>query len=284
MFNTECMLGQTYTFSGKDISTLRYGALEAAPFYTITFVDLNGEFLCDLVPSVYEGVQKLNYYYDLMANYPNFWDFDFKVPAGFEAIPNIWKVLEGNSGHSEPTYEYMRPVLSNLTLTLLIKAIPQPTNLAVVNFPGISGVQMQIYVNGVWQTAFGNFENTTGEINIPDGTTSIRAIKNGMYYQIDGLKDQVYPKTFDLPVVTFRVSGCNQPGQVALVQGNWVYDYAPIVGYGIGAYYTVFDNEKDFEVRYWIDGKSPVTSGAFKIANLPTLPDGMPYIWFAPIP
>jgi hypothetical protein len=123
-FNSNCYKGEEYPLG--QVSAIRYDEFVPSPLFIITFVDLDGGYLCELEPALYDGVQKLHYYYDLMANFPNFWEeFDFKIPAGYEAVPNIWKVLEGNSGHSEPTYEYMMPVLSDLTLTLIIKEVPK---------------------------------------------------------------------------------------------------------------------------------------------------------------
>jgi hypothetical protein len=182
--------------------------------------------------------------------------YTMEVLDKVEGSKTWYKPRYGIDYYPDQTFEYRLSVLVDNTfvkfgsffLTFTQDLKPPPN--ATLNFPGIEGVTVQAYVNGVWQFALEElFDDTSGLIRLPAGTTSVRAIKAGMYYQIDGLKINDYGwYEFDIPVGTIVVEGVTQPCQLAIVQNDWVYKYSPAI-VGAPNYFNVFDNGKTYELR-----------------------------------
>ena len=134
------------------------------------------------------------------------------------------------------------------------------TGLTVINVPGLTDVTLQYYhflgawgSNGEWVTV-GTFDETSGFINIPAGTTAIRVVKAGMSYQVD--VDANAFNVINVPVLPITVM-VNQDCKLAVVQSDWVYNWTPAT---TGAnVFNVFANGKTYDVRMQI-GSNPVTS------------------------
>ena len=106
---------------------------------------------------------------------------------------------------------------------------------------------MDVYTNGIWaQNALGPFDDTSGVINLPAGTTSVRAVKNGMTYQFNGISGMI--NILDVPIIQLRVYGVNTAADLAVVQGGWAYNWTPVAA-GVQTLFNVFDNGRTYEVR-----------------------------------
>ena len=114
-----------------------------------------------------------------------------------------------------------------------------------LTFPGVEGVTLEYYSNLVWTKVDGTFDNEGSFFAPGTKITSLRAVKNGMMYQFDGVKGA---GTFDVPVIPLRVYGVNAECNLAVVRSNWVYNYAPVAG-NVHSLYNVFDNGGPYEVR-----------------------------------
>ena len=125
-----------------------------------------------------------------------------------------------------------------------------------VNFLGIEGVTMQYYISG-WNSISGTYDNSAA-VTLPEGTTSVRAVKAGMYYQIDGLSDASDGQTFNVPVSTITVTGVSADCSLGISQGSWVYGSAP-ADVGIPNSFSVFDNGRAYSVQVARTGYNPVT-------------------------
>jgi len=159
--------------------------------------------------------------------------------------PTVARRHTGGTNYVQETYHF--PIFKVPKFTALQT---EPLTKGTVNFPGIKGVTVQHYSFATgWVTVPGAFDDTTGIIAIPAGTTSVRAVKDGMYQQFDGLTvregDSI---VLDIPVGTITVTGIGAPCELAIVQDNWVYPYAA-ANVGVANEFKVFNNGKKYEVR-----------------------------------
>ena len=144
---------------------------------------------------------------------------------------------------------------------------------AFFDFYGLDDVSVQHYTNGVWST-FEGLHSDNAQVKLPAGTTSVRVVKAGMYYQWDGVSVGDRPLFFVAPLAAIEVAGINQPGKLAIVQGSWVYNYTPATP-GVPNEFLVFDNGRPYEVRYWVDASGKVVS-----SGLQYLVEGSYSCWF----
>ena len=145
-------------------------------------------------------------------------------------------------------------------ITLYAKWIQEGT--IIVNFPGIKGATMQYYTNISQWVTVGIFDDTCGFI-IPEGhratwgATTLRVVKDGMYhtFTVNYIGESV---VLDVPLAAITVTGVVSACNLAVVQNDWVYRYAPAaVGEANG--YLVFDNGKAYEVRLQKPGAAIVS-------------------------
>ena len=149
-FDTECMKGKMYVFSGKDVSGIRYGQFVATPIFTVTFVTLDGEVigtascLYILDPNNWGGEIHTNFnrlkWADVRRDIPGADDWNeatFNVPAGLQSIPNKFLILDGTYldgyGGEVDVFEFMvGTIKSNLIVTVLTEEIPcfEPADLS----------------------------------------------------------------------------------------------------------------------------------------------------------
>ena len=119
----------------------------------------------------------------------------------------------------------------------------------IMNFPGIEGVTIQYYMNGVWSSVPGTFDNS-GYFFMPGVITSVRAAKGGMTYQIDGV-NKLTSKIFDVPVGTITITGIISACELSIVGSDWVYHNLPTT-IGEDKSFNVFNNvqgNKEYELR-----------------------------------
>ena len=128
-------------------------------------------------------------------------------------------------------------------------------------FPGIQGVKLEYYTNVTgWKTVPGGlfYESATFVIPPADratfGSTTIRAVKNGMYYSQAFTLAELAPVNYvNVPVKVISVDGIGSACSLAIVQNDWVYNWTPAVVGGTH-YFNVFDNGRAYEVRLLKDG------------------------------
>ena len=144
---------------------------------------------------------------------------------------------------------------SNEATTILydLDNIPQEANFVLdgtnpfyqwnLNFPGMKGVVVQHYY-GFWQDIPGTHDDMYA---FDAAATSIR-VNKGMSYQIDGLGGVPTPHTINIPINQITIIGVSYACEIAIVQSNWVYNFA---GATVGApnVFNVFDNNRDYEIR-----------------------------------
>ena len=88
-----------------------------------------------------------------------------------------------------------------------------------VNFPGMEGVTLHYYKNGVWNMNAGVFDNTA-TLFMPDpGITTIRVAK-GSSYRFDGITGG---GVFDVPIGTITIEGIGFDCKLSIVGSDWVY-------------------------------------------------------------
>jgi hypothetical protein len=220
-------------------------------------------------PTVFYGVNELHAYF----NGPF---YNVTVPAGITLVrmqSNNWIVNPANAGDVILLLKTGREAKMSFVYggkTYNVDFILDGSNpfagLSVFSFQGIEGVTIQYYSfrNG-WRTIPGTFDNSA-MVTIPAGTTSVRAVKAGMYYQIDNLNIGAAFYVFDIPVKTIEVRGINQAGQLAVVQGDWVYSYAAATP-GVANNFNVFNNGRPYEVRYWVTKSGKIVSSGMTLAN-----------------
>ena len=187
--------------------------------------------------------------------------YEVTVPAGIKNVwmqSNSWIVTRANEGDKiellADVYGGFKDGILNFefggksyTVNFKLDGTDPFAGMTIVNFPGVEGVTVQYYVGGVWQTYPGTFDNTSGIINLPKGTTSVRAVKAGMYYQFDGVNSSVF-NVFDVPVIPLRVFGIATDCNIGVYQGDWVYPTASAAA-GKQQLYNVFDNGRNYTAK-----------------------------------
>ena len=131
---------------------------------------------------------------------------------------------------------------------------------ATINFPGIKGVTVRYYSAATsWVTVPGTFDDMCRFILPEDVTiTSISATKAGMSKQFDGLSARDSSIVLNVAVDTITVTGVDADCDLAIVQSDWVYQYAPAT-VGAPNVFKVFANDKPYEVRLYRAGFYPIS-------------------------
>jgi hypothetical protein len=138
------------------------------------------------------------------------------------------------------------------------------TNDITVNFPGLKAATMQYYTNVCgWQTV-GIFDDACS-FEIPEehkatwGVTTLRLVKDGMYatftFTLEHVNDAI---EWDVPLAAITVTGVTAQCNLAIVQNDWVYRYAPAT-VGAANAFLVFDNDKKYEIRLQKPGASIIS-------------------------
>ena len=119
-----------------------------------------------------------------------------------------------------------------------------------INFPGVEDVSVQYYSAAEgWATLPGTFNNTCVFLPPEDiKITSVRAVKEGMSYQFDGLTVGEGFLYLNVPVVKLMAFGIADECDIGVIQDNWVYSAAPAL-VGAPNYFNVFDNGKNYTVQ-----------------------------------
>ena len=115
-----------------------------------------------------------------------------------------------------------------------------------ITFPGVKGVTLRYYAGGNWYNVPGEHDDVHA-FNAA-GVTSISVAKGGMRVQIDGLGNVTTPHVINVPVKPLTVTGVSIACSLAIVQGDWVYNFADAL-VGAPNVFNVFDNNKDYEIR-----------------------------------
>jgi|GEM_PF-4072672 len=120
-----------------------------------------------------------------------------------------------------------------------------------VNFPGVEGVTIQYRLNGTWSNLPGTFNHQTGNITLPAGVTSIRAVKNAMSYQFDGVNVGIGTSYFSVPIISLTAFGLDANCKLGVLLNGWdtVYDNVDVPGGCIPKNFVVFDTGGDYTVR-----------------------------------
>ena len=181
------------------------------------------------------------------------------------------------------------PAAPSPTPTPMPTATPTPTPWTppggqqfVLDFTGIQGAKVEYYTNVTgWKTVPGGLFNDNATFDIPAadqatyGSTTIRIVKSGMYYSIAFTLAELQAQPvhyIDVPVRTIRVYGIEAACNLAIVQNDWVYNYAPAVVGGMN-YFNVFGNDKTYEVRLYKDGFNPICRTGLDVS----VPNGAGY-------
>jgi hypothetical protein len=155
-----------------------------------------------------------------------------------------------------------------------------------VNFPGIKNVSVLYYTNVSGWVTVGKYDDTC-KFTIPDGhkatygDTIIRAQKDGMIYTFSGLKVGDDSLVLNVPVKTIAITGLAAACDLAIVQDNWVYPYAPAT-VGVANEFVVFDNGKKYEVRLFRTGFYPIAVSGIEAGQAVYF--GPSYIYQAEVP
>ena len=118
-----------------------------------------------------------------------------------------------------------------------------------INFPGVEGVTVEYYA-GSWVSVGAGYDNTASfslDPTVAKNISSLRVKKDGMYYQIDGLRNDM-TREFDIPVGTIKITGVSSDCNLSIVQSNWVYQNIKATP-GVTNTFNVFDNNRKYEVR-----------------------------------
>lgn len=147
------------------------------------------------------------------------------------------------------------------------------TGITKVIFTGIEGATIQTYTFPIWANLPGTFDNEA-LVNRPAGTTSMRVVKAGMFYQWDGLdKNDNGPLVLIAPVVKLHVAGINGgEGKLGVSSGGWVYQNVPHAGGP--AEFNVFGG-KSYFVQFDAPGFYPIKRDAAPYGD-----DGDYYVYF----
>ena len=130
-----------------------------------------------------------------------------------------------------------------------------------VNFTGVKNVKVQYYTNVAGWVNAGVFDDTC-VFTIPDqyratwGATTVQAVKDGMYHTFTLATLDGSP-VLDVPVKTITVLGIAAACDLAIVQNDWVYPFAP-AAFGEQNIFNVFDNGNNYEVRLYRPGFYPI--------------------------
>jgi len=128
--------------------------------------------------------------------------------------------------------------------------------LFLVSFPGIENVRFTHYTNNTWHddTPGVTFDNV-GYFRAPNAT-SVRAVRQGMVYQVDGVRGVTFPYVINVPVGTITVTGIESSAFLSIVGQNWAYQTVPFEA-GATATFNVFDN-RSYELRISKTGFAPI--------------------------
>jgi hypothetical protein len=187
----------------------------------------------------------------------------------YRVLPNEYNMDYWSQNSLETAISWWTDYLSSYVASGVLEEItgadpdPDPKDTITINFPGLNGVTIQYYTNVCgWQTV-GVF-NEACNFEIPQGhkatfgDTTVRVQKGGVSHTFGGLKPGAGPLVLNAPIKTIAVLGIAAACDLAIVQDNWVYPYAP-AAVGAANEYKVFDNGKKYEVRLYRPGFYPIT-------------------------
>jgi len=201
VFDAECMKGKTYTFSGKDISTLKYGEFEGAVTPKVSFYSLDCEFLFEVPMELdAKGTYWLNWTtYVAAMDAAGVTNADYKLKANEASFFNEFWILE-DEGCEFFLFDGWQPRTFKLanqegyTTSMKVKPATYPLvyNLTVTYPAGFEGhVQVRQEGLGNWND-YGPSPNGTKTIQltgmqlekgtIAAGPVSIRVIIGGVGY------------------------------------------------------------------------------------------------------
>jgi hypothetical protein len=155
-----------------------------------------------------------------------------------------WRI----GGEDGELYNFNAPIIDDIQLFAAWKAQ------AGVSFPGLKGVTMQYYTNVSGWVTVGVFDDACS-FEIPQGhkatwgVTTLRVVKDGMYATTTIALDQVdNPIAWNVPLAVITVTGVTAQCNLAIIQNDWVYRYAP-AAIGASNTFLVFNNDKKYEIR-----------------------------------
>jgi hypothetical protein len=149
-----------------------------------------------------------------------------------------------------------------LSLPLITPYAGVEESAVTVNFPGFDDVTVRYYTNVCGWVTVGVFEDTC-TFEIPEeyratwGATTVQAIKDGMWHTFSDLIVGEEPLVLEVPTETITVTGITAACELALVQEDGVYRYAPAT-VGAATEFPVFDNGKKYEVQLLKPGSGPI--------------------------
>jgi predicted phosphodiesterase len=206
----------------------------------------------------------------------------FTAVKNQENVPNISKIDITDASLNITTYRTTDMTVVD-TFTIYKSSEPNPG--ITVNFPGIKEAAVQYYTNVAGWVTVGVFSDSCKFV-IPAnhkatwGATTVRVVKDGMYqtFTLDSLDK---PVVLDAPIETITVVGIDTACDLAIVQNDWVYGYAP-VSQGIPNEFKVFSNGKKYEVRLYRPGFYPISVPGIDAGQ--TVNIGASYIYEVEVP
>ena len=234
----------------------QYDVFDTGDNYTVR-LSKTGFYSIDYTPfpiTTYEGDDELWAFCDCF--------YQIKVPAGVTNISVAswdWCIQNANTDWVELIADWTNPRDARLefdfggthySLTFKLDGSNPFDGMTFVNFPGVEGVTIQYCYNDTWYNLPGTFDHSTGFITLPLGTSSLRAVKDGMSYQFDGLDIGVGPYVFDVPTIPLRVLGIAMECKIGVFLNDWDTVYpsedVPVIDQLV---YYVFDTGEDYQVR-----------------------------------
>jgi hypothetical protein len=145
---------------------------------------------------------------------------------------------------------------------VLNATLPVTAEGITVNFPGLKDVTVQYYTNISQWVTVGKFDDTCN-FTIPEshkatwGVTTVRIVKDGMYhtFTLDAADKAL---VLEAPLSAITVIGIASACNLAIVQNDWVYCYAPAT-VGEENEFLVFGNGKAYEIRLQKPGASIIS-------------------------
>ena len=167
-----------------------------------------------------------------------------------------------DAGDSEEAIVEGTRLLNKGIADMLAALVPVTAEGITVNFPGLKDVTVQYYTNISQWVTVGKFDDTCN-FSIPEshkatwGVTTVRIVKDGMYHTFTlDAADQAL--VLDAPLSAITVTGIAADCNLAIVQNDWVYRYAPATVGGENEF-LVFGNGKAYEIRLQKPGASIIS-------------------------
>ena len=146
----------------------------------------------------------------------------------------------------------------------------------LASFQGLTGVTVQVYQNGYWQTYGTNHDNFALIEGIENKASSLRVVKGGSSYTFTNVMPNTTENKTPFVVPISKITITNNSGvvglQVGLIQSDWVYARAPLAEGGT-LEYTVINNGNPFTLSMIAQGQGdlriaiPTTSTSINISD-----------------